>query len=102
MSIETFWTVLATLITVLGSASVLKFFENRRKAKEKKDSAVADEYKDRLMKLEAQKEIMNRQILQLTAEVARLTVSLEYLKKENSELLDKLPRMRTHKMIKTK
>lgn len=102
MSIETFWTVLATLITILGSTSVLKFFENRRKAKEKKDNAVADECKDRLLKLEAQKEIMNRQILQLTAEVARLTVSLEYLKRENSELSDKIPRMRTHKMIKTK
>jgi hypothetical protein len=107
MNIETFWTVLATLITVLGSSSVLRFFENKRKDKEKKESAASDDCRGKIIRLEIQldknnkeKEAMNIQILNLTAEVARLSVRVEFLVKENNDLMSRMPKMRAHKIIK--
>ena len=107
MNTETFWTVLATLITVLGSSSVLKYFENRRKDKERKESAASDDCRSKIIKLEIQleknskeKEAMNLQILNLTAEVSKLSVRVEFLVKENNDLMARMPKIRVHKIIK--
>jgi chromosome segregation ATPase len=107
MNIETFWTVLATLITVLGSSSVLKYFENKRKDKERKNNAASDDCRAKIIKLEIQieknnkeKEAMSLQILNLTAEVSKLSVRVEYLVKENNDLRIRMPKMRAHKIIK--
>lgn len=100
---------MATLITVLGSSSVLKYFENKRKDKERKENAASDDCRAKIIKLEIQldknskeKETMNMQILSLTAEVAKLSVRVEFLVKENNELMSRIPKIRTHKIIKNK
>jgi len=87
------WTVLVTVVTVLGSASAWRFFEKRAMRKERDEEFIRHDCKDRIAKLEAllenssrEKDEMRATILKLTENVAALAVKVEYLQKENSEL----------------
>ena len=97
MGQESFWTVLITAITVLGSASAWRFYEKRAYRKEKDDDFIRHDCRDRITKLEAllttstqEKDSMRVTILELTEKVAQLTVKVEFLQKENSELMRSL------------
>lgn len=97
MGQESFWTVLITAITVLGSASAWRFYEKRAEKKERDDDFIRHDCRDRITKLEAlltsssqEKDNMRTTILQLTEKVAELTVKVEFLQKENSELMRSL------------
>jgi hypothetical protein len=87
------WTVLVTIVTVLGSASAWRFFEKKAMRKERDEEFIRHDCKDRIIKLEAllensskEKDEMRATILKLTEQVAALAVKVEYLQKENSEL----------------
>jgi hypothetical protein len=87
------WTVLVTIVTVLGSASAWRFFEKKAMRKERDEEFIRHDCKDRIVKLEAllensskEKDEMRATILKLTEQVAALAVKVEYLQKENSEL----------------
>ena len=97
MGQESFWTVLITAITVLSSASAWRFYEKRAEKKERDDDFIRHDCRDRITKLEAllnsssqEKDSMRVTILELTEKVAQLTVKVEFLQKENSELMRSL------------
>jgi hypothetical protein len=97
MGQESLWTVLITAITVLGSASAWRFYEKRAEKKERDDDFIRIDCRDRITKLEAlltsssqEKDSMRSTILQLTEKVAELTVKVEFLQKENTELMRSL------------
>jgi hypothetical protein len=99
---ESVWTVLITIVTVLGSASARRFYEKRAMRKERDDEFVRHDCKDRISKLEIllensskEKDEMRATILKLTEQVAALAVKVEYLQKENSDLYKGLSKSTT-------
>jgi len=97
MTNDSVWTVLITVITVLGSASAWRFYEKRAMRKEKDEEFIRHDCRDRIAKLEAllqessrEKDDMRKTILVLTEKVSALTVKVEFLQKENSELLEEM------------
>ena len=94
---ESVWTVLITIVTVLGSASAWRFYEKRAMRKERDEEFIRHDCKDRIAKLEVllenssrEKDEMRATILKLTEQVAALAVKVEYLQKENSDLYKNL------------
>ena len=92
---DNLYTVLITLISVLGGTTAWRYFEKRALKKERDDEFIRVDCKERISKLEAlleesskEKEEMRILILRLTSEVAELRVKVEYLTHEN-ELLHK-------------
>ena len=93
-NVESVWAVVVTLITVLGSTAAWRFYEKRAMQREKDEDSIRHDCRDRIAKLEAllatsaqEKDSMRQTILELTEKVAQLTVKVEYLQKENSELM---------------
>ena len=89
------YTVIITILTVFGSASAWRFYEKRMSAKEKIENLMKDDSRDRISKLEIlleksskEKEQMRQEILELTSQVSELRVKVEFLEKENKELMD--------------
>lgn len=94
MEAQSIYTVLITIITVLGSASAWRYYEKRAIAKEKAENFMKDECRERIAKLEVllekssiEKDEMRQEILKLTSQVSELRVKVEFLEKENDELL---------------
>tara|TARA_R110001632_G_scaffold21167_3_gene62347 strand:- start:1841 stop:2155 length:315 start_codon:yes stop_codon:yes gene_type:complete len=93
-------TIVVTLITVLSSAGLWKFFENKMKLKaevemseKKEQNLYRDDLRDRVKKLEkllaessSEKDLMRKQILELSSEVSELRVKMQFLEKENDRL----------------
>ena len=99
MTNDSVWTVLITVITVLGSASAWRFYEKRAMRKERDEEFIRHDCKDRIAKLEAllqessrEKDEMRATILKLTEQVAALAVKVEYLQKENAQLINSIPK----------
>jgi hypothetical protein len=97
MEQQNIWTVLITIVGVLGSASAWRFYEKKSMRKERDDEFIRHDCKDRISKLEAllensskEKDEMRQTILKLTEQVAALAVKVEYLQKENSDLYKSL------------
>jgi hypothetical protein len=93
---ENIYSVLITAITVLGGTTAFRFYEKRAMRKERDDEFIRHDCKDRISKLEGlleaagrEKDEMRNMILDLTKQVAALTVKVEYLTKENDELSKK-------------
>jgi hypothetical protein len=93
---ENIYSVLITAITVLGGTTAFRFYEKRAMRKERDDEFIRHDCKDRISKLEGlleaagrEKDEMRSMILDLTKQVAALTVKVEYLTKENDELSKK-------------
>ena len=83
---ENVWSVLITVITVLGGTTAFRFYEKRAMRKERDDEFIRHDCKDRITKLEAllerssqEKDEMRQQILDLVAEVASLRTEIKYL-----------------------
>jgi hypothetical protein len=93
MDNSSFWSVLITLITVLGGTTAFRYYEKRAIHRERDEDFIRHDCKDRIAKLEAlleeaasEKDEMRSLILKLTAEVAELRVKVEYLNHENTKL----------------
>ena len=93
---ENIYSVLITAISVLGGTTAFRFYEKRAMRKERDDEFIRHDCKDRIAKLEAllaqsakEKDEMRNMILDLTKQVAALSVKVEYLTKENDELSKK-------------
>jgi len=87
------YTVLITAITVLGGASAWRFYEKRAEHKDRDEDFIRHDCKDRISKLEAllaqagkEKDDLRGMILDLTKQVAALSVKVEFLTKENEKL----------------
>ena len=90
---ENVYSVLIAVVTVLGSAAAFRFYEKRAIHKERDDDFIRHDCKDRIAKLEAllaassrEKDDLRTMVLNLTKEVAALSVKVEFLTKENEEL----------------
>ncbi len=90
---DNLYTVLITLVTVLGGTGAWRYYEKRAMAKERDEDFIRHDCKDRIAKLEAllesaakEKDELRNMVLSLTKEVAALTVKVEYLTRENEEL----------------
>jgi hypothetical protein len=86
MDMNNVWTLLITVITVLGSTTAFRYYEKRAMHKERDDDFIRHDCKDRISKLEAlleessrEKDEMRKQILELVSEVASLRTEIKYL-----------------------
>jgi hypothetical protein len=93
---ENIYSVLITAVTVLGGTGAWRFYEKRALHKEKDEDFIRHDCKDRITKLEALLEASSREkddlrlmVLNLTRDVAALTVKVEFLTKENDALYKK-------------
>lgn len=92
-NMENIYTVLISIVTVLGSAGAFRYYEKRQMHKERDEDFIRHDCKDRISKLEAllvqsatEKDQLRNMVLELTKEVAALSVKVEYLTKENEDL----------------
>ena len=92
---ENLYSVLITAITVLGGTGAWRYYEKRAIQRDKDEDFIRNDCRDRIGKLEAlllsssqEKDSMRQTILDLTEKVAQLTVKVEYLQKENVELMN--------------
>jgi predicted RNase H-like nuclease (RuvC/YqgF family) len=99
-NMDNLYTVLISIVTVLGSAGAFRYYEKRQIHKERDEDFIRHDCKDRIAKLEAllessakEKDDLRNMVLALTKEVAALSVKVEFLTRENEEL---------HKKTKTK
>jgi phage shock protein A len=90
---ENIYSVLIAVVTVLGSAAAFRFYEKRAMHKERDDDFIRHDCKDRIAKLEAllasssrEKDDLRQMVLDLTKQVAQLSVKVEFLTKENDDL----------------
>jgi hypothetical protein len=87
------YTVLITAISILGGSAAWRFYEKRAMHKERDEDFIRHDCKDRISKLEAllvaagkEKDDLRGMILDLTKQVAALSVKVEFLTKENEKL----------------
>ena len=102
MEIESFYTVIITAITVLGSAGAWRFYEKKADTKRDDENFMKFECRERIAKLEVllersseEKDEMRETILGLTKEVAELSVKVRYLEDEKTKLIEANKRKRT-------
>jgi peptidoglycan hydrolase CwlO-like protein len=96
--------VAVTLITVLGSNAAWKFYETRMASrikteaeKRRQEYIYRDDLRERVASLETklsnsdkEKDELQKEIQNLVASIAALKVEVEYLRRENGILRDKL------------
>lgn len=90
---DSIYTVLITAITVLGGSTAFRYYEKRALHRERDEDFIRHDCKDRITKLEAllessakEKDELRNMVLNLTKEVAALTVRVEFLTAENAKL----------------
>lgn len=90
---DSIYTVLITAITVLGGSTAFRYYEKRAMHRERDEDFIRHDCKDRITKLEAlletsshEKDELRSMVLNLTREVAALTVKVEFLTAENAKL----------------
>lgn len=91
MNMDNAWTLLITVVTVLGSTAAFRYYEKRAMHKERDEDFIRHDCKDRISKLEAllaesskEKDEMRKQILDLVSEVASLRTEIKYLNNKRS------------------
>jgi len=96
---ENLYSVLITVITVLGGTGAWRYYEKRALSKERDDDFIRHDCKDRISKLEGlleaaarEKDELRGMVLELTREVAALGVKVEFLTRENDKLEKALPK----------
>jgi hypothetical protein len=99
MQMDNLYTVIISIVTVLGSAGAFRYYEKRQMHKERDEDFIRHDCKDRISKLEGLLEAASREkddlrsmVLALTKEVAALSVKVEFLTKENDKLEKALPK----------
>lgn len=94
------YTILVTLLTVLTSTAAWKFYERKLNLKAKKEQEntidgrmFRDDLRERIVKLETllsesskEKDKMRENIVVLTAQISKLEVEVEFLRKDNETL----------------
>lgn len=93
MEIESLYTVIITVITVLGSAGAWRYYEKKADSKRDDENFMKYDCRERITKLETllekgsqEKDEMRETILELTKEVSELSVKVKFLEIENNRL----------------
>lgn len=91
--INSVYSIIIAVITILGSAAAWKYYENRAKEKRDDYNFIKLDCRDRITKLEVllerssfEKDDMRKIILDLTSQVAELRVKVDFLETENQKL----------------
>jgi len=102
MTMDNLYTVIISIVTVLGSAGAFRYYEKRQMHKERDEDFIRHDCKDRISKLEAllessskEKDELRNMVLALTKEVAALSVKVEFLTRENEDLHKKTKSKKT-------
>lgn len=92
MDNNSIWAVLITLITTLGGASAFRYYEKRAIRRERDEDFIRHDCKDRIAKLEAlleesskEKDELRSMVLELTKEVAALSVKVEFFEQNKND-----------------
>ena len=95
MQPESIYAVIITLITVLGSAGAWRYYEKRAQDKKEEEDFIKDDCARRIDRLEQllekssrEKDELREKILELTKDLAELTIKVKYLEMENKRLLE--------------
>lgn len=95
MQTESLYAVFITLVTVLGSAGAWRYYEKRAQYKKEEEDFIKDDCAKRIDRLEellerssSEKDELREKILELTKDLAELTVKVQYLERENLRLLE--------------
>jgi hypothetical protein len=95
MQPESIYAVIITLITVLGSAGAWRYYEKRAQERKEDEDYIKDDCAKRIDRLEQlleksafEKDDLREKILELTKDVAELTIKVKYLEMENKRLLE--------------
>ena len=95
MQTESLYAVFITLVTVLGSAGAWRYYEKRAQERKEDEDYIKDDCAKRIDRLEAlleksskEKDELREKILELTKDVAELTIKVKYLEMENKRLLE--------------
>jgi len=95
MQPESIYAVIITLVTVLGSAGAWRYYENRAQERKEDEDYIKDDCAKRIDRLEQlleksaeEKDDLREKILELTKDVAELTIKVKYLEMENKRLLE--------------
>ena len=95
MQPESIYAVIITLITVLGSAGAWRYYEKRAQERKEDEDYIKDDCAKRIDRLEKlleksaeEKDELREKILELTKDVAELTIKVKYLEMENKRLLE--------------
>jgi septal ring factor EnvC (AmiA/AmiB activator) len=95
MQTESIYAVLITLITVLGSAGAWRYYEKRAQDKKEEEDFIKDDCARRIDRLEQlleksskEKDELREKILELTKDLAELSIKVKYLEMENKRLLE--------------
>ena len=93
---DSVYSVLITLVTVLGGSAAWKYYEKRAENRERDEEFIRVDCKDRIAKLETlleqssrEKDELRNMILDLTRQVAELRITVEFLRQENEYLESK-------------
>jgi hypothetical protein len=103
---ENMYSVIITAITVLGGTGAWRYYEKRALNKERDDEFIRHDCKDRISKLEGllesaskEKDDLRMMVLNLTKEVAALSVKVEFLTRENDKLEKAVPKTKIKKQL---
>ena len=95
MATESIYAVIITLITVLGSAGAWRYYEKRAQEKKEEEDYIKDDCARRIDRLEQllekssrEKDELREKILELTKDLAELSIKVKYLEMENRRLLE--------------
>jgi len=95
MQTESIYAVIITLITVLGSAGAWTYYEKRAQEKKEEEDYIKDDCARRIDRLEQlleksskEKDELREKILELTKDLAELSIKVKYLEMENRRLLE--------------
>ena len=95
MQPESIYAVIVTLVTLLGSAGAWRYYEKRAQERKEDEDYIKDDCAKRIDRLEQlleksaeEKDDLREKILELTKDVAELTIKVKYLEMENKRLLE--------------
>ena len=95
MQPESIYAVIITLMTVLSSAAAWRYYEKRAQERKEDEDYIKDDCAKRIDRLEQlleksalEKDDLREKILELTKDVAELTIKVKYLEMENKRLLE--------------
>ena len=88
------YTVIISVITVLGSAAAFRYYEKRSIRRERDADFIRHDCKDRISKLEAllvqssyEKDELRDMVLELTKEVASLRTKVEFFERSKKPIV---------------
>jgi peptidoglycan hydrolase CwlO-like protein len=91
--VNSIYSVIVAIVTVLGSAAAWNYYDNRAKDRRSIDDFIKTDCNKRIDKLEIlleksskEKDEMRKTILDLTSQVSELRVKVDYLATENDRL----------------